>query len=342
MKSFMRERVEQLFEQYAGQSASQVEELPLSGSSRRYYRLWRGEESCVGVYNENERENELFVRFTAHFGGKGLHVPQVFLVSGDWKTYLQQDLGRVMLLDVVEREKEANMLSEHTMALYRKALDELLRFQLDGGEGLDYSGCLPHAEFDERCIRWDLNYFKYCFLRLSGLDVDEDRLEDDFDQLTKRLAGVRTDAFMFRDFQSRNIMVMDDEVYFIDYQGGRRGALHYDVASLLYDAIVEMGEAQREELLDYYVCSLARRRPERARSFRKTFAHFVLIRLLQALGAFGLRGVHEGKQHFIDSIFPGLKVVSGLFVSGPLEGMYPEIRRAVGQGLEKYFVPLRS
>lgn len=192
--------------------------MPLSGSARRYYRLWDGDSTFVGVYNENVRENRLFVAFTKHFYDKGLHVPQVLFVSEDEKAYLQQDLGRDTLLDVVEREREPGGLSAHAMSLYVKSLDELLRFQLEGGTGLDYSACLPRPVFDERCIRWDLNYFKYCFLRLAGVDVDEDKLEDDFDRLAKRLAGVGADTFMFRDFQSRNIMVVDEEVYFIDYQ----------------------------------------------------------------------------------------------------------------------------
>ena len=338
----MRERVEKLFGQYAGRSASRVEELPLSGSARRYYRLWDGDSTFVGVYNENVRENRLFVAFTKHFYDKGLHVPQVLFVSEDEKAYLQQDLGRDTLLDVVEREREPGGLSAHAMSLYVKSLDELLRFQLEGGTGLDYSACLPRPVFDERCIRWDLNYFKYCFLRLAGVDVDEDKLEDDFDRLAKRLAGVGADTFMFRDFQSRNIMVVDEEVYFIDYQGGRQGALQYDVASLLYDAVVEMPGAQRRELLDYYVSRLAMRRHDRAKTFRKTYYHFVLTRLLQAMGAFGLRGLYEGTRHFEGSILPGLKTLSGLFEPGCLEKMYPEIQRAVELALAKYFVPSRQ
>ena len=341
--SRMKEQVETLFAQYAGRMAERVEELPLSGSSRRYYRLWNGENTCVGVYNENVRENNLFVYFTEHFRRKGLHVPDVLLVAEDRKAYLQRDLGREMLLDVAMREREAGgLLSGRAMALYGKALDELLRFQLEGGEGLDYSGCLPRPVFDERCMRWDLNYFKYCFLRLAGVDADEDRLEDDFDLLVRRLAGVPADSFMFRDFQSRNIMVVDGEVYFIDYQGGRQGALHYDVASLLYDAIVEIPEVQRQELLEHYVGRLARCRGDRAKVFRKVYAHFVLMRLLQALGAFGLRGLHEGKRHFVDSIVPGLRAVAGLLAEEGLRGVYPEIQRAVGLALEKYFVPLRQ
>ena len=336
----MEEKIKTLFKQYSGSDARRVESLPVSGSARRYYRVFTGDRTYVGVYHENLRENRLFVDFTRHFEKSRLHVPHVYCVSEDGFCYLQDDLGPDMLLDVVEREREGEFLSEHTMELYRKALSELLKFQLEGGKGLDYSGCLPRPVFDERCIRWDLNYFKYCFLKLAGVEADEDRLEDDFDRLTAKLVMAGTGGFMFRDFQSRNIMVVDNEVYFIDYQGGRQGALHYDVASLLYDAIVKIPESQKEELLNFYIRKLTACEPEYAEKFREMYYHFVLVRLLQAMGAFGLRGLHEGKTHFIDSIVPGLQGIITLFESGKLEGEYTEIQHAIRMAFEKYFVPL--
>ena len=321
----MEEKIRTLFKQYNGNEARRVEPLPVSGSARRYYRVFTEDRTYVGVYHENLRENRLFVDFTRHFEKSRLHVPHVYCVSEDGFCYLQDDLGPDMLLDVVEREREGEFLSEHTLELYRKALSELLKFQLMGGKGLDYSGCLPRPVFDERCIRWDLNYFKYCFLKLAGVEADEDRLENDFDRLTAKLVMAGADGFMFRDFQSRNIMVVDNEVYFIDYQGGRKGALQYDVASLLYDAIVKIPESQKEELLDFYIRELTESEPGYAEKFREIYYHFVLVRLLQAMGAFGLRGLHEGKSHFIDSIVPGLQGISTLFEPGKLEGEYPEI-----------------
>ena len=336
----MEEKIRTLFKQYSGNDALRVEPLPVSGSARRYYRVFAEDRTYVGVYHKNLRENRLFVDFTRHFEKSRLHVPHVYCVSEDGFCYLQDDLGPDMLLNVVEREREGEFLSEHTMELYRKALSELLKFQLVGGKGLDYSECLPRPVFDERCIRWDLNYFKYCFLKLAGVEVDEDRLENDFDRLTAKLVMAGTGGFMFRDFQSRNIMVVDDEVYFIDYQGGRQGALHYDVASLLYDAIVKIPEGQKEELLNFYIRQLTVCEPEYAEKFREMYYHFVLVRLLQAMGAFGLRGLHEGKTHFIDSIVPGLQGIITLFESGKLEGEYTEIQHAIRMAFEKYFVPL--
>lgn len=325
-----------LFLQYWGKQLSRTEQLPASGSARKYYRLWTEGESYIGVWNQNQEENRLFIAFSRHFRQKGLHVPEIYAVAEDRYAYIQEDLGERMLLDVVEEERQGEKLGIRVMDLYKKALTELLRFQLLGGEGLDYSRCIPRPVFDRRCILWDLNYFKYCFLRLADAGFSENALENDFERLTTQLCQVPADGFMFRDFQSRNIMVREDQVWFIDYQGGRQGAIHYDVASLLYDAIVGIPEEQREELLDVYIATLQQYRIVEAEVFRQDYYRFVLIRLLQAMGAFGLRGLYEQKQHFIDSIRPGLQNISALFESGKLGNEYPEIRRVVTALREKY------
>ena len=329
----MEQKLKDLYLSYSGHACTSICALPASGSSRKYYRLMDQEKSCIGVYHEDLRENRLFLDFTFHFLQRGLPVPQVYCVSKDEKMYLQRDLGSQMLLNVIESSRESTQLSEYIIQLYKKILHELIRFQLIGGEGLDYSRCLPRPIFDTRCMRWDLNYFKYCFLKLIGVGLDEELLENDFDVLIRQLGRVETDCFMFRDFQSRNIMVLNDDVYFIDYQGGRRGALHYDVASLLYDAIVKIPETQREELLDYYIQELSIHKKVNHKEFQTEYYHFVLIRLLQALGAFGLRGLYEKKQHFIDSIVPALQEVSRLLENQREILRYPEIERAIKNAL---------
>lgn len=324
-----------LFENHFGTPASGIEMLPASGSARKYFRIRKGKESYIAAYHRDVEENRLFIRFTEHFRQKGLHVPTVYCVSGDEFIYIQDDLGDVMLLDIVERVRKGEVLEEETLVFYRKALTELLRFQLLGGEGLDYSQCIPRPVFDRQCILWDLNYFKYCFLRLAGIGFSEQMLENDFERLTKELCRADVNNFMFRDFQSRNIMVKEGEVWFIDYQGGRQGALPYDVASLLYDAIARIPDHQREELLDFYIGELQCCRKVDAGVFRAEYYHFVLIRLLQAMGAFGLRGLYERKQHFIDSILPGLQNILALFDSGKLSDGYPEIQRVCLAAWEK-------
>jgi aminoglycoside/choline kinase family phosphotransferase len=326
--------VEELFRQQAGCSCDRLEALPPSGSSRRYYRLFLGERSLVAVYHENTRENALFVDFSRHFRERGVRVPEVYTVAGDGRAYLQEDLGDITLFAALERQGAA--LASGTLDLYRQALDELLRLQVLGHEGLDYGRCLPRPLFDRRCVMWDLNYYKYCFLRLAGVEIDEQRLEEDFDRLADRLDVTPRASFMHRDCQSRNIMLTGGQLYFIDYQGGRRGALAYDVASLLYDAIATIPDEQREELLDHYLSRLARYRPTESGQFRPDYYHFVLVRLLQAMGAFGLRGLHEGKQHFIDSVLPGLQAIVALFASGRLAPGYPEIERGARAALQQY------
>lgn len=323
----MEKIISELFERCFGVKAGQIILLPASGSARKYYRITAGNCSYIGAYHQNIAENRLFIRFSEHFSRKGLHVPHIYGVSEDELCYIQEDLGNVMLLDVVEMKREEEGLSAEMMELYRKSLKELLRFQLLGGEDLDYSACVPRAEFDRRCILWDLNYFKYCFLRLAGVDFSEQALEEDFEALTNTLDSVGRDGFMFRDFQSRNIMVRDNEVWFIDYQGGRKGALQYDVASLLYDAIAHIPERQREELLDFYIEELQGYAKVDPVEFRQMYYRFALVRLLQAMGAFGLRGLYEKKQHFIDSILPGLYNVLSLFENNKLGNEYPVIRR---------------
>ncbi|MDR0765372.1 MAG: phosphotransferase [Odoribacteraceae bacterium] len=330
----MLETITRLLQAYAGHAPAGVEALPASGSARRYFRLTTGEGSVVATWHEDARENRAFAYFSNHFRARGLRVPLVYAMTSDGKAYLQQDLGRVTLLDVVEREGTA--LSGRTMTLYRQALEELTRFQVEGHEGMDYGQCLSRPDFDGTRALWDLNYYKYCFLRLSGVAFDEERLEADFKRLAARVEGERRDCFMYRDFQSRNIMVRGESLYFIDYQGGGRGAPPYDAASLLHDALVPVPGEQREELLEHYLSLLVRSRPAAARGFRVVYDHFALARLLQALGAFGLRGLHEGKRLFLESIRPGLAAVVALFDDGRLGTGYPEIERGARAAARLY------
>lgn len=331
----MEKIVSALYQRHFGKQPERVTLLPASGSSRKYYRI-EGNHSCIGAFHENLEENRLFIDFSLHFRKQGLHVPEIYSVSEDGRAYLQEDLGDTMLLNVVENERKSGLWGDNLLDLYRKSLAELLRFQIIGGEGLNYSCCIPRPAFDRRCVLWDLNYFKYCFLRLAGVAFSENAMENDFESLASRIGRVDTDVFMFRDFQSRNIMIREGEVWFIDYQGGRQGALHYDVASLLYDAIVGMPDAQRETLLEEYIVMLQQYRRVDAVSFREDYYHFVLIRLLQAMGAFGLRGLFEHKQHFTDSICPGLQNISALFDTGKLGQDYPEIRKVVGEVIKAF------
>lgn len=287
------------------------EKLPQSGSYRQYFRLSNNNISAIGVFNEDKKENKAFVEFCRHFYKKGIAVPEIYSDDLENDVYLQEDLGSDCLLDFIEKEKKIYL--DDLISLYKKVIVALVNMQINGGEGLDYSLCMPRDAFDAQSINWDLNYYKYCWCRLAVVPINEQELENDFSKLTHFLLSERHDFFLFRDFQSRNIMIKDGEPYFIDFQGGRKGALQYDIASLLYDAIAEIPDSVREELLDYYMDCVEKYLDIDRVNFREMYYAYAFVRLLQAMGAFGLRGLHENKQHFIDSIQPGilnLKVLS--------------------------------
>lgn len=212
-----------LYRQYRGELPASVDELPSSGSNRRYFRLEGNGGSLIGVIGTNPLENEAFLSFDEHFASLGLPVPRVVAVSDDRMSYLQEDLGDTLLFKAIEKGRLTRVFSPRERELLVKTIRRLPDFQFAGAEGLDFSKCYPAAAFDRRSIMWDLNYFKYCFLKATGLEFDEDRLEDDFNRLADKLMLSDANTFMYRDFQSRNVMIRDGEPWFIDFQGGRRG-----------------------------------------------------------------------------------------------------------------------
>ncbi|MEM7102280.1 MAG: RNase adapter RapZ [Bacteroidota bacterium] len=295
-------QLEALFEKWNGHKNTSFEMLPPSGSDRKYFRLSNEQASAIGVYNSNIPENKAFIGFTEHFFAKNIPVPQIYGVGEDFQTYLLQDLGNTILLDIVLSQNQENGLSDEVLIIYKKVIRQLLNIQVNGGEGLDYSLCFQRKSFDEQTIQWDLNAFKYYFLKLSGIPFNEQALEADFLELTTTLLNINMDYFMFRDFQARNIMMVDGNPYFIDYQAGRKGPLQYDLASLLFQARAALSAEAREELLDYYIGLAEEMTDINAVSFRNDYYAIVLIRTLQVLATYGLRGLYEKKPHFIKSI----------------------------------------
>ena len=292
----------QLFENHFKEKVESFELLPPSGSYREYCRLGNKKRSVIGALNDDIKENTAFLSFTNHFRNKELPVPQVYAVSSDLKKYLQDDLGNVTLFDFLVETRDQQGFSEEIVAKYRKVLEVLPRIQIYGGMDLDFSVCYPRAEFDKLSMMWDLNYFKYYFLKLAKIPFDEQALEDDFQAFSDYLLSAKSDYFMYRDFQSRNIMLKNGEVFFIDYQGGRRGALQYDLASLLYDGKADIPPEIRNLLFAEYIERLKTYIPVNEEKFTSYFNGFVLIRIMQAMGAYGFRGFYEKKQHFLKSI----------------------------------------
>lgn len=295
------ENLQKLYQQYTGVPAEEIIEMPASGSNRRYFRL-KGVQSLIGVYGTSVEENEAFLYMAEHFKKKNLPVPQVLCVSEDKYFYLQEDLGDTLLFHAIEKGRVTNSFSEEEKELLRKTIRLLPSIQFAGAEGFDFDHCYPQPEFNERSVLWDLNYFKYCFLKATGLEFLENKLEDDFQKMSDVLLRSSSDTFMYRDFQSRNVMIKDGEPWFIDFQGGRKGPFFYDIASFLWQAKARYPESLRDELLDEYIKAVSKYVNIDRIYFFSQLRHFVLFRTLQVLGAYGFRGYFEKKPHFIQSV----------------------------------------
>ena len=290
-----------LYLSYVGTEAEGITELPSSGSNRRYFRL-SGTPTLIGVSGTSPDENRAFLYMARHFREKGLPVPEVYVQSDDARFYLQEDLGNTLLFDAIEKGRKSSVFDEEEKRLLHKTIRLLPRVQFVGADGFDFSQCYPQAEFNLRSILWDLNYFKYCFLKATGMDFQEDRLEDDFQKMAAVLLRNASATFMYRDFQSRNVMVKEGEPWLIDFQGGRKGPVYYDVASFLWQAKARYPEDLRNELLADYMDALKQYMPVDEAYFLSQLRHFVLFRTLQVLGAYGFRGYFEKKPHFIQSV----------------------------------------
>ncbi len=299
----------------------EISKIPQSGGDRVYFRITQGQQSWIATYNLNLRENETFIEFANHFYAKGLPVPQILAVSEDKSIYIQSDLGSVSLLEVLEKEGK----TEHVFSLFQKSLSALAKLQVQGGTGLDYNYCLTSKEFGKHAILTDLLYYKYYFLDALQYPYDKQALINEFELLSDQLASKDLNHFLFRDFQSRNIIVSNDEVYFIDFQGGMQGGLSYDVASLLWQAKAELSNEWKEKLVDYYISEVQKLLPSKMdeAKFRKQYNGFVLLRLLQVLGAYGFRGLFERKAHFLTSIPLGLNNLKNFLAVSPISNDTP-------------------
>lgn len=310
--------------------------LTPAGSNRRYYReIGPDGTSYIRVEGTSCEENHAFIVMARYFLKKGLPVPQIYSVSEDEMTYTQQDLGNTLLFDYIASGRQSGNFSDEEVSLLRRTLCTLAHFQTDGAEGLDWSVCYPVDKFDQRTIDWDLNYWKYCFLKGTGIEFSETLLEDDFERLSRTLLDNTIVGFMYRDFQSRNVMLVQQSgilyPYFIDFQGGRKGPIQYDIASFLWQAKANFSNALRAELIDSYLDELSTIYQHKGQQldvefFQTSLPHFVLFRTLQVLGAYGYRGYFERKPHFLESIPFALRNLCQLFEQYPhLHTAYPYI-----------------
>jgi aminoglycoside/choline kinase family phosphotransferase len=303
------EVLERLFEQHFGCKAEDARPLQgqLGGSGRAIVRLRGGGSSAIGILYPVREENVAFLEFSRHFRRHGLPVPQIYGEALKEDAYLEEDLGDTTLFEFLRKNRAGETVDAPAVEAYRKVVTALPRFQVVAGRDLNYKVCYPRASFDRQSIAWDLNYFKYYFLRLAGVPFNEQALEHDFTRLTKLLLAADHEYFLYRDFQSRNVMLRDGEPYFLDYQGGRKGALQYDIASLLFDGKADLPPALRQELLDYYLDCLAGYLDFKRDAFLEHYYAYVYARIMQALGAYGFRGFYERKPHFLESVPYALK-----------------------------------
>jgi aminoglycoside/choline kinase family phosphotransferase len=301
--------LKKLFEQHFHAPVEQVQPLQgqLGGSGRKIIRLSAGKISAVGILYDVRGENAAFLEFSRHFRKHGLPVPEIYAQDLDQGAYLEEDLGDTSLFEFLSTHRAGDRIDLSVVEAYKKVIATLPRFQIEAGSDLNYKVCYPRGSFDRQSIAWDLNYFKYYFLRLAGIPFSEQALEDDFSRLTKFLLGAGRDYFLYRDFQSRNIMLRQGRPFFLDYQGGRKGALQYDVASLLYDAKADLPPELRQQLLDHYLDTLAGFVDLKRDAFMHHYYAYVYIRIMQALGAYGFRGFYERKVHFLQSVPYALK-----------------------------------
>src|SRR6204780_2237620 len=259
----------------------------LGASGRKIIRLASGNVSAIGVLYDVREENVAFLEFSRHFHARGLPVPEIYAEDLSRGAYLEEDLGDTTLFEFLSKNREGENISAPAAEVYRKVVAVLPRFQIEAGRDLNYKVCYPRAVFDRQSIAWDLNYFKYYFLRLAGIPFNEQLLENDFSRLTKFLLTADLDYFLYRDFQSRNIMLRDGQPYFVDYQGGRRGALQYDIASLLFDAKADLPPEFRQTLLKAYLDELGKFIALDREMFMRHYYAYLYVRIMQALGAYG-------------------------------------------------------
>ena len=329
MELHIQQQLIHLFENWAGEQVTGIQPLPSSGSPRAYYRIQSANKRAIGAYNPDHNENRAFLEFSKHFRATGLNVPEIYQENETECIYLLEDLGNITLLSYINQHRQGKELSDDMINLYQKVVTELPNFQIKAGRNLNFAFCYPRQQFDRQSMIWDLNYFKYCFLKPMRITFNEQSLEEDFQTLTDYLLQTETNYFMYRDFQSRNILLKDGVPFYIDYQGGRKGALQYDLASLLYDAKAEIPDPIREMLIAEYLETVSKHIKIQSQTFLKYFPGYVLLRIMQAMGAYGFRGLYEKKELFIQSIPRALINLSVLLNTVQLPIKIPSLWKAL-------------
>ena len=339
------EEIKNLFATFSKAAITSIDKLPQAGSERHYFRLHTSEGNFIATYGANIKENETFIYFSLLFAAKQLSTAKIFCVNDDKSIYIQEDFGNISLLDKLEQHG----YTDEVYSLYKQSLQQLAALQVKGHEGLDYKKCLTNSSFGKEAIMADLLYFKYYFLDALRKPYDKQKLIKDFEALSNYLSHTEYKYFMFRDFQSRNIMVdNNDKVHFIDYQGGMKGAPQYDAASLLWQAKANLSDDWKQRLLEDYMETFEKmiEQPIDKEVFRSQYNGYVLIRLLQVLGAYGFRGLFERKAHFLTSIPLALQNLKWFFTNQNIGIALPEFKKVlelcISDEVIEEFTPLQA
>lgn len=329
MQNKISENSKNLFFKTFNEEPLKYKKLPASGSSRIYYRISSKKKSVIASYNEDKKENTAFIGLSEIFKKNNINVPEIYAADIEHNIYLQEDLGNETLFNKILTIRTGNDFQEELIKLYKKVVEQLANLQIKVSNKVDYSICYPRKAFDKQSIMWDLNYFKYNFLKFTEVHFDEQLLENDFIRFTDFLLSADCSYFLYRDFQSGNIMLHNKKIYFIDYQGGRKGALHYDLASLLYDAKANIPENIREEIKIHYLKYLKNNLNIDSYDFDKHYYAYVMVRIMQAMGAYGYRGFFERKKQFLESIPYALKNLNLILEKENIPIEIPELRKVL-------------
>lgn len=329
MEKNRQQEIKRLFHNWCGEQPEQINPLPHSGSDRHYYRILGRNSSAIAAYNPHQKENRVFFEMTRFFLSERIAVPKIYQKNDSETLYLLEDLGDTTLFSVIASKIESPENLPEIRTYLKQAIRELARIQVVAGRKMDFSICHPYSTFDASSVLFDLEYFRNHFLERQAFSYNKLRLKKDFQYLTNFIGEVENQYFMYRDFQSRNIMVNDGKLYFIDYQGGRKGPLQYDLASLLFQARARLPQHLREEMLNYYIQIVRMLTPIDIEEFLNYYYAITLIRVLQTLGAYGLRGLSQGREHFIQSIPYALKNLHVISEKNKILEHLPELANVI-------------
>ncbi len=323
--------IRNLVKEWNGEDPKQIIPLPHSGSDRHYYRVYCKNRHLLAAYNPHVEENRVFFEMTRFFLAERIPVPRVYHVNSSETAYLLEDLGDTTLFSIITGKIDDPANLPEIKACLKQAIRELARIQVVAGRKMDFSICYPYSCFDASSVLYDLEYFRKHFLDRQSFSYDKLQLSKDFQYLTDFIGQADNQYFMYRDFQSRNILVHNEKLYFIDYQGGRRGPLQYDLASLLFQARARLPQKLREELLDYYLQFTRMLTPLNIEEFRSYYYAITLVRVLQTLGAYGYRGLYQGREHFIQSIPYALQNLHFISEKNKILDQLPELATVIDQ-----------